>query len=43
MFVLSGFPHVIGVCNGDLFSVPALEIAQFMHASAEDYFPSLAD
>lgn len=43
MFVLSGFPHVIGVCNGDLFAVPALEISGFLKASAEDYFPSLAD
>lgn len=43
MFVLSGFPHVSGVCNGDLFSVPALEISGFMNASAEDYLPSLAD
>lgn len=43
MFVLSGFPHVSGVCNGDLFSVPAIDIAQFLNASAEDYLPSLAD
>jgi hypothetical protein len=43
MFVLSGFPHVIGVCNSDLFAVPAIEIAQFLNASAENYLPSLAD
>ena len=43
MFVLSGFPHVSGVCNGDLFAVPALEISGFMQASAEDFLPSLAD
>lgn len=43
MFVLSGFPHVIGVCNGPLFSVAASDIAQFLNASAETYFPSLAD
>jgi hypothetical protein len=43
MFVLSGFPHVASVCNGDLFAVPALDISGFMHASSENYFPSLAD
>lgn len=43
MFVLSGFPHVASVCNGDLFAVPALEISGFLHASSETYFPSLAD
>lgn len=43
MFVLSGFPHVSSVCNSDLFAVPALEVSGFVHASAENYFPSLAD
>jgi hypothetical protein len=43
MFVLSGFPHVIGVCNGDLFAVDALDIGQFLHAGSENLFPSLAD
>ena len=43
MFVLSGFPHVSSVCNGDLFAVPALEISGFLHASAENLLPSLAD
>lgn len=43
MFVLSGFPHVSSVCDGDLFAVPALEISGFLHASSENYFPSLAD
>ena len=43
MFVLSGFPHVSSVCEGDLFAMPALDISGFLHASAENYFPSLAD
>ena len=43
MFVLSGFPHVSSACNSDLFAVPALEISGFLHASTENYFPSLAD
>ena len=43
IFVLSGFPHVSSVCNGDLFAVPALEISGFLHAASENYFPSLAD
>lgn len=43
MFVLSGFPHVSSVCNGDLFAVSALEIAGFLHASVENLLPSLAD
>lgn len=43
MFTLSGFPHVIGVCNGDLFSKPIAELKQFLAPTAKDYFPSLAD
>ena len=43
MFTLSGFPHVSGVCNGDLFSKPIAELKPFLAPTAKDYFPSLAD
>lgn len=43
MFTLSGFPHVISVCDGDLFSKPIAELKQFLAPSAKDYFPALAE
>lgn len=43
VFVVSGFPHAIGVCNGPLFSVPLADLRQFLAPTAKDYFPSLAD
>lgn len=43
MFTLSGFPHVIGVCNGDLFSRPIAELGAFFAPAASRYFPALAE
>ena len=38
-FVASGYPHVMSMCNGDLFSVPLAELKPFLAPTAEDYFP----
>lgn len=43
VFVVSGFPHAISVCGGDLFSAPLADLGQFLAPTAKDYFPSLAD
>lgn len=40
-FTLSGFPHVIGVCNGDLFSVRLDELKPFLAKGAAEYFPGI--
>ncbi len=40
-FTLSGFPHVISVCNTDLFTVPLAELDAFLAPTAKDYFPEL--
>jgi hypothetical protein len=42
MFGLSGFPHVMGPCNGDLFSVPLEDLKPFFAETAADYLPRLA-
>lgn len=42
MFGLSGFPHVLGPCNGDLFSVPLEDLKPFFADTAADYLPQLA-
>lgn len=41
MFTLSGFPHVISVCNGDLFSVGLDELTPFLAKGIEEYFPGI--
>lgn len=41
MFTLSGFPHVISVCNGDLFSVGLDELKPFLSKGIEEYFPGV--
>jgi len=41
VLTLSGFPHVIGVCNGDLFTVPLAELGAFLAPGAGAYFPGL--
>ena len=41
VFAISGAPHVIGVCNGDLVTVPIGELAGFLAPKAADFFPSL--
>lgn len=43
VFTLSGFPHVLSVCNGDLFSVPLSELREFLGPEAAGYFPELAE
>ncbi len=43
MFTLSGFPHVVSVCNGDLFSKPVAELEEFLTPAASGYFPGLAE
>ena len=40
-FVASGYPHVMSMCNGDLFSVPLAELKPFLAPTAKDYFPDL--
>lgn len=40
-FTLSGFPHVISVCNGDLFSAPLDEVKQFLGKGAAEYFSGI--
>lgn len=41
MFTLSGYPHVISVCNGDLFPVRLDAVRQFLGPGAAAYFPEL--
>lgn len=41
MFTLSGFPHVISVCNGDLFSVRLDELKPFLAEGIGEYFPGI--
>ncbi|RYE58897.1 MAG: hypothetical protein EOP20_05485 [Hyphomicrobiales bacterium] len=41
VFTLSGFPHVISVCNGDLFSVRLDELKPFLGKGASAYFPGV--
>ncbi|QQR38180.1 hypothetical protein [Devosia rhizoryzae] len=38
VFTGSGFPHVIGVCNGDLFSMPLAELGDLLTPEAMTYF-----
>ncbi len=40
-FTLSGFPHVIGVCNGDLFSARLDDLKPFLAKGADAYFPGI--
>ena len=40
-FTLSGFPHVLSVCNTDLFTAPLAELEPFLGPAASDYFPEL--
>jgi hypothetical protein len=40
-FTLSGFPHVISVCNGDLFSAGLDEVKAFLAERASAYFPGV--
>lgn len=39
VFTLAGFPHVISVCNGDLFSVELSALEQFLTPEAGAFFP----
>lgn len=41
MFTLSGYPHAISVCNGDLFSVRIDAVKEFLAAGAAAYFPGV--
>lgn len=36
-FTLSGFPHVISVCNGDVVTVDLAEVEEFLAPTAGDY------
>lgn len=38
VFTNSGFPHVIGVCDGDLFTVPLAELGDLLTPEAMSYF-----
>ncbi|KFL32123.1 hypothetical protein JP75_03900 [Devosia riboflavina] len=41
MFTLSGFPHAISVCNGDLFSVRIEALKPFLAKGMAEYFPGV--
>ncbi|UYN99263.1 MAG: hypothetical protein KIT02_15290 [Devosia sp.] len=41
VFTANGFPHVISMCNGDLFTKPLAEVAHLLTPEAANYLPEL--